>query len=229
MVGRTRWDEDPPAVLNVPSIGDGLDPNIEAVVAREPDLVVFYESASNAQAIDRLGALGIRSVSFRLDRIEDFRRTVPALAALTGTTATADSALAVFDRDLAASSSPASPASSAPTVLILVWDNPPIVIGAGSFLSELVTLAGARNVFADIDRASVQVSIETIAARDPDLVLVTGNELPPPFAERPEWRVVNAVRARRFLAVDGTEFAWPSFRTPAAVRELRAALERAPR
>lgn len=227
VVGRTRWDEYPPQAADVPSVGDGLAPNVEAIVARRPDLVVFYESPSNAEAIARLEALGIRCVSIRLDRLADFRHAVDTLADLAGVRRTADSALAAFDRDLlAATALPAGP--SVPSVLVLAWDNPPIVIGGGSFQSELVELAGARNAFADIRQPSAQVSIETIVARDPDLVLVTGNTQPA-FAERPEWKVVPAVRAHRFVFVKGSEFAWPSFRAPAAVRQLRAALEEAGR
>src|SRR5256885_358190 len=68
-----------------------------------------------------------------------------------------------------------SPESAPPTpksLAFIVWDTPPIVIGAGSFLDRLAGLAGARNVFHDIATPSAQVSIETIAARDPDFVAV---------------------------------------------------------
>lgn len=225
VVGRTRWDEDPHAARAVPAVGDGLDPNVEAIVAQRPDLVVFYQSASNAAAIARLDELCVASISIRLDRIADYRRAVRLLARLTGTTPAADSLLAEFDRDLAAAAAPARERPRRPlSVLVLAWDNPPIVIGAGSFLSELVALAGARNAFADVAQPSAQVSIETIAARDPDVVLVTGGAGAPSLAGRPEWRSVAAIRNRRFVRVEGTEFAWPSSRTPAAVRQLRAAL-----
>src|SRR5438552_2226458 len=78
-------------------------------------------------------------------------------------------------------------------LVVVVWRNPPIVIGAGSYLDRLAGLAGARNVFHDIGSPSAQVSIETIAARDPDFIAVLADSTmrgPPRYAARPEWRVV---------------------------------------
>ncbi|NIQ56751.1 MAG: hemin ABC transporter substrate-binding protein, partial [Gammaproteobacteria bacterium] len=47
---------------------------MEAVVARRPDLVLFYHTPANATAVERLRALDIPSASLRIDRIADFRR-----------------------------------------------------------------------------------------------------------------------------------------------------------
>ncbi len=216
VVGRTRWDQDPPEALVVPSVGDGLAPNIEAILARSPDLVVFYLSPANAQAIDRLGGFGIATASFALDRLGDLERVARALGSLTGNSATADSLVQFLDRRL---SDESVETPDPPNVLILAWDDPPIVIGGASFLSEIVERSGGRNAFGDSDRPSLTVSIETIVERDPDVVLVTGSESAA-FADRPEWQAVRAIRNRRFAVVQGTEFAQPSFRAPSAIRQL---------
>ena len=47
LVGRTRWCDYPPAALRVPDVGDGMGPNVEAVAARRPDLVLLYASPAN--------------------------------------------------------------------------------------------------------------------------------------------------------------------------------------
>ena len=106
-------------------------------------------------------------------------------------------------------------------------DNPPIVIGAGSFLHEMMVLAGARNVFDDIDAPSASVSIEVVAERDPDVFLVTTGTEAPPYATRPEWQTLRAVSTRSFAYVDGTEFQWPSVRSLNAIPRLRAAIANA--
>ena len=74
-----------------------------------------------------------------------------------------------------------------------------MTIGRGSFLSELVERAGGENLFADVTTSSAPVSIEAVSARDPDLIFTTVAG-PASFATRPEWRVVRAVRERRFLS-----------------------------
>ena len=76
---------------------------------------------------------------------------------------------------------------------------------------------------------SAQVSIETIAARDPDFVAVLSDSVVPPrYAGRPEWRVVRAVRAGRFLFLPGQLFGRPGPRVAEAVRELRHRLDATP-
>ena len=103
-----------------------------------------------------------------------------------------------------------------------------MTIGRGSFLSELVERAGGRNVFGDVAASAGTVSIEAIAVRDPDLILTTADG-PSAFLDRPEWRAVPAVRARRLLKVTGSEFSRPGPRTPLAIRELAALLRERPR
>ena len=224
LVGRTTWCDYPPEALGVPSVGDGMPPNVEAVAARHPDLVVLYRSGPNVTAAEQLERLGIRAVLFDLNRLEDLGPAARRLGVLTGRRSPADSLARVMD-----SLASRPPAASPHSLVFIVWDNPPIVIGAGSYLDRLASLAGARNVFHDIGAPSAQVSIETIAARDPDFVAVLSDSVAPPrYAARPEWRAVRAVRAERFLFLPGQLFGRPGPRVAEAVRELRRRLDATP-
>jgi len=224
LVGRTTWCDYPPEALAVPSVGDGMPPSVEAVAARRPDLVVLYRSGPNVTAAEQLERLGIRTVLFDLNLLEQLGPVARRLGMLTGRRAAADSLARVMD-SLAAQ----PPTPSTQSLVFIVWDNPPIVIGAGSYLDRLAALAGARNVFHDIGSPSAQVSIETIAARDPDFVaLLSDSAVPPRYAARPEWRVVRAVRTARFLFLPGQLFGRPGPRAAEAIRQLRRRLEAAP-
>jgi len=233
VVGRTRWCDFPPEATSVPSVGDGLNPNLELVLSQKPDLVLFYASAANQGVITRLDGLGLAAASVRLDRLDDVPRVARMLGRLTGAAARADALAARFAAELdsarAAGGAATRPGGDQRTqrVALVSWDNPPIIIGAGSFLTDLIELAGAHNVFDDVARSSAQTGIEAIAARDPDMLLVLGEGIPA-FAGRPEWQVVPAVRRRHFVAVQGSEFERPGFRSLEAVRTLRAALSRGP-
>ncbi len=217
LVGRTTWCDYPAAAARVPDLGDGIAPNVEAVLASRPDLVLLYNSAQNADVARRLRGLGIAAVRLNTDSLGDVDRVGRLLGRLTGHEHAADSMAAAFDTALAAATIPAP--ARRPKVLLLVWEQPPMTIGRGSFLSELVERAGGRNLFADVRSSAGTVSIEAVASRDPDLILTT-TVGPVAFAERPEWRTVRAVRERRFLPVDGSEFNRPSPRAPAAIRAL---------
>jgi iron complex transport system substrate-binding protein len=222
VVGRTQFDKYPPAVAEIPDVGDGLDPNIERVVARRPDLVVFYASNANERAIGRLTDIGIASVSIRLDSLNSVARGARLLGSLTGTAQRAESVARDFETRRDSALRAPRPALTA-RVLILAWDNPPIIIGARSFLSELVELAGGENVFADVDAPSATVAVETIAERDPDVIVFFAEDAPT-FAERPEWQTIPAARGRKFVFLEGSEFEYPSPRAFQALQTLRGAL-----
>ena len=224
IVGRTTWCDYPPAALAVPSVGDGMPPNIEAVAARHPDLVVLYNSGPNVTAARQLERIGIRTVLLDLNRLEDLGPATRTLGRLTGLEQRADSLARVMDGFTATPLHSRPPSS---TVAFVVWDNPPIIIGRGSYLDELATLAGARNVFHDVAAPSSQVSLETIAARDPQWIAVLSDSAETPaFAQRREWRAVRAVRERHFLLLRGSLFGRPGPRSGQAVLELRGLIER---
>lgn len=223
VVGRTTWCDYPAAALAVPSVGDGLNPNVEAVAGRQPDFVALYQSALDATAADQLGRLGIASALLRQDRLADVAHAARLLGRALGDSTRGDSLAADIDAFLA---TPPPPATT--RLAFVVWDNPPIVIGAGSYLDELARRAGGSNVFHDIGSASAEVSLETLAARDPDVIVVLSDSTKAPaFAARREWQSVRAVRRRRFVYLVGSLFGRPNPRMREAVAEFRRRLEAA--
>jgi ABC-type Fe3+-hydroxamate transport system substrate-binding protein len=225
VVGRTTWCRYPPAALDVPDVGDGLNPNIEAIAARRPDLVVLYRSPMNETAAAQLRRLGIASVTLPQDRLEDIASAARELGRRTRREAAGDSIAGAIEALLGK-----APPAAIAQLAFVVWDNPPMVIGAGSYLDQLATLAGGSNVFHDLGAASATVSIETIAARNPDVILVLSDSTAlPSYSRRPEWRAIRAVREGRFIMLPADLFGRPSPTAPAAVAVLRRALERTAR
>jgi iron complex transport system substrate-binding protein len=225
VVGRTRWCDYPPEAALVPNVGDGLPPNIEAVLARHPDLVLAYRSAQNAEALRQLRSAGVAAVQLRMDHLADVPRLARLLGRVSGRSGAGDSVAAAFDRAVLrlARRDSAQGMQVRPRVLMLAWDQPPITIGGGSFQSEMLALAGGTNLFNDVTAPSAPVSIEAIAARDPDLILISDSG-PPGLAARPEWAVVPAVREHRFLRFAMPAFSRPSPRAPTVIDELHRAL-----
>ncbi len=228
LVGRTSWCDYPAEAARVPDLGNGIGPNVEAVLVARPDLVLLYKSGANRAAADRFRALGVPTLELATDRIEDLERITRMLGRALGKSAEAESLIVRTSRDLEQASRPAAPGAGRPSVFILAWDRPPMTLGNGSFLSQILERAGARNVFGDLAASSAPVSVEAVATRNPDFILVS-SEGEPAIAARPEWRAVRAVRERRFLRVRGSEFNRPSPRIGVAVRELAAALAAARR
>jgi iron complex transport system substrate-binding protein len=224
VVGRTEWCDWPAAVASIPSVGNGFPPNVEAVVARRPDLVVLYQTAANGPAAAQLEALGLAVLEVRTDRLADIPRVARLLGALTGEPAAVESVAREFERGLA-DASRGLPAGlpARPAVLLLAWSDPTVALGAGAFMSELLELAGGRNAFGDVPSASAPVSLETIVDRDPDIVFLADSGGAAALA-RPEWRAVRAVRAGRVVTPLEPALTRAGLRAPQAVRQLRRGL-----
>lgn len=222
VVGRTQYDHWPDSARLVPSLGPGMRPNIEAVMATHPDLVVLYASAEDRGAADRLTAAGVPTVAFRMDLIRDFARVADALGKLLGDTVRArtvvDSVTATLDRVRRATA-----ALPRPSVFFHTWENPLITIGGGSFLSELVDVAGGHNVYGDIAAPSAAVTLEDVVRRDPDVVLVSPIERARMLSSA-RWHSLRAVRDGRVLAYDTNLVARPSVKLGEAAVSLAALL-----
>lgn len=218
LVGRSKWDTFPAAAQKVPSIGDALRPNVEAVLAAKPDLVILYASADDHEAADRLRRAGIPTVSFKIDSIAQFARDTRILGRLTGDSATADhvvdTVMATLDRVRRATAPFAHP-----TVMIHAWDKPIIALGGGSFMSELLEIAGARNAYVDKNVPSLAVTLEDVVQRNPDYILAGADEAAKLRASA-EWRAVPAVREGHILIYDMDLVSRPSVELGAAAVSL---------
>ena len=218
VVGRSVYDVFPAAATRVPSVGPALRPNVEAILAARPDLVILYASDDNRPALARLRAAGITTVGFKIDSIEQFERDTRLLGRMTNdsarATTVADTVAATLARVRRATSGLARP-----TVFMPTWDRPVIAIGGGSYLSELLEIAGARNVYDAVRTPTSVVTLEDVVQRNPDLVLTTPTEAAT-MRSSPLWRAVPAVRAGRILVYDTTIVSRPSVTLGAAAREL---------
>jgi iron complex transport system substrate-binding protein len=220
VVGRTHWDLYPDAAKAVPDLGNGMEPNVEAIVGVHPDLVIMYAGQSNRAAAAQLRKAGINTLAIRDDHISDFRRTVELVARATGDTVAGKTIADSVERSLGAVSARPRPAKPV-TVFYHVWDSPILTLGHGSYVDELLTIAGAKNVFGELQQPSPQVTLEEIVRRDPDFILA-GPVSAKKMSESPLWRSVPAVRAGRILIVDTLLVGRPGVRLGEAARSLRA-------
>jgi iron complex transport system substrate-binding protein len=99
-----------------------------------------------------------------------------------------------------------------PTVAVVEWIDP--LMAGGNWMPELVEMAGGVNLFGEAGKHSPWMSLEELAARDPDWILVipcgfdiarTRADLPV-LAARPEWRQLRAVREERVVLADGNQY-----------------------
>jgi iron complex transport system substrate-binding protein len=172
LVGRTHWDNYPPAALAVPDMGPALRPNIETVLAAQPDLVLLYASADNQSTAARLRALGIATLALRVDHIADFAREARFIGRILGDSSAAATVVDSVSRTLARVQA-ATASLPHPTVFWELWQSPLLAVGGGSFLDELLTIAGGTNIYGALRAPSPVVSREDVMSHHPDVILTS--------------------------------------------------------
>ncbi len=210
LVGRTSYDSWPDSAKLIPDLGPGLRPNVEAILGAHPDLVLLYASQDNRAAAAKLRSAGIPTLSLKIDSIGSFKSGVMLIGRVLG-----DSAHALVVRDSVVRTlkrvANATKALPRPKVFWHVWDAPIITIGRGSFMNELVTIAGGTNAYEDLASPSPTVSLEDVSLRNPDFILA-GPLGAKKILSDERWKIVRAARDQKILVVDTNLVARPSVR-----------------
>ena len=228
LIARTEYDVDP-AIAHLPSIGGGLTPSVEWLASQKPDLVVSWPDNASRSLVGKIEAAGIPVYAARTEVVADALRTIRHLGILLAATSAADS----LARSIAAAldSTRASVAGKRPVRAAYVLAvQPPTVAGPGTFIDELMRIAGGENVFGDIARPWPEVNLEEIIRRDPDVIVLARESASDPqllLETLPGWRELRAVRAGHVHRVSPDYFNRSGPYMPRAARELSQFFERA--
>ena len=224
IVGRTDYDKSLD-MATLPTIGGGLTPNIEAIVALKPDVVLIWESGKADDPIrSALERAGIAVYGMATRDTTDVFRTLADLARLTARDS-AGAALASRLRGELAAVRASTSGRAAPSVLFLLWGDPPMTSGPATFVSQLIGIAGGRTAFPELTRDWTQLSVEQVVRRNPDvIVLPTGETSTATLAQMraaPGWRDLRAVREDRIVRLDADLVNRPGPHMGEAARALR--------
>ncbi len=196
LVGRTRYDT-AKAIQTVASVGGTEDPDLERLFALQPDLIIAWQGAKRAPIRRTIASHGIAVYAADTRDSAALYRTVHDLGALLGRDSTA-AALASTLRAQIDSVHASVAGLGTPSVLFVIWGDPPMTVGPHTFIAELIRIAGGRDAFDDATTDWPRVSMEQIVHRAPDVVVLSVGEDSARGAEllrhSPGWRTLPAVR-----------------------------------
>ena len=171
LVGRTDYDQRP-ELAGLPSVGGGLQPNLEVLVSLDPDFVIRFEGESDRATTERLTDLGIPNFAVRPDGIDDVISNIERLGFITDARVAAQALLAGIRSDLADVTARVEERPRR-RVVYLMGGEPPWVAGPGTYIDELLVSGGAVNVFDDLEGLYGPISLEELITREVDLVLTS--------------------------------------------------------
>jgi ABC-type Fe3+-hydroxamate transport system substrate-binding protein len=193
----------------VPVVGGTKNPDVAAIIALAPDLVVVNDEENRLEDADALSGAGLRLHSMSPRAVADVEPAVRALAGALGKPPSEPLALPSV-RPLDA------------TVFVATWRRPYMTLNRDTYASSVLEHLGLANVCAEAPSRYPEVELADIPT--PDLVLLPDE--PYPFGARHVPAVQRALPRSRVLLVDGRDLFWWGIRTPAALERLAVALSR---
>jgi len=193
LVGIDRYSNWPAAIRSLPRVGGGIDPNVEAIVALRPDVVL---AAVSSRGSERLEALGLKVVALEPKTHADTRRVIDTVARVLGLPAE-DADRLWRDIDAAVSAAAQSlPPHVRRTKVYFEVNRAPYAAGASSFIGETLARLGAQNIVPAELGPFPKLNPEFVVRANPDVIMV-GARNAPGMTERPGWERIRAVRERR--------------------------------
>jgi len=191
LVGVDRYSDYPLSVRALPQVGGGLDPNIEAIVALKPDVVLM---ATSSRAGERLQSLGIKVVALEPKSHADVRRVLEKIGQVLDVP-NAQRVWRVIDAAMSAAAQ-SLPASVKQTRVYFEVNRAPYAAGETSFIGETLSRLGAQNIVPAKLGPFPKLNPEYVVRANPDVIMV-GDRNYAGMEGRPGWAGIRAIKEHR--------------------------------
>jgi iron complex transport system substrate-binding protein len=226
VVGVTSYCDYPAEARAKEKVGDTLRPNLERLIALKPDLVLITTSSQLQSLTQQLDRLGIPIYVTDPRTVAGVIASIRKLGEVTGAQARAAEVAATMQRRVDEVRRQVA-GRPEPRVLYVLQNSPLITAGRGTFISDLINLAGGKSISGEEAADYPQFSRETVIARAPEVIIIPashGTELVNEDAVRREFAATPAVRENRLARVDPDLIDRPGPRLVAGLEAITRAL-----
>ena len=228
LVAVTTSCDHPPAVQSLDHVS-ALPVDFEAIVAKTPDLVLATDQINPPGDTETFGAVDVPIYFFSFGSLDDVFGALRKIGTLLGTEATARDSARTLEEEVATlhSRTDTLQKDDRPRVLVLIGDDTLYSFGDGSYVHNLVELAGGRSITASIDTKAPTLSEEYVLKEKPDVILgAWGSDYDPDrlLKLHPTWDVVPAVQNGRVYSLPSSLLLRPGPRLVQGARRMAAYL-----
>jgi iron complex transport system substrate-binding protein len=223
LVGVDRYSDYPESVRALPKLGGGLDPNIEAVVALAPDVVLM---AASSRAVARLESLGLKVVTLEPRSYAGVHRVLEQIAALLEVP-DAPRVWREIEAGVDAAAQSVPPAAKQMRVYFEAGRGP-YAASESSFIGETLARLGVKSIVPGELGPFPRINPEFVVRMDPDLIMISQAE-GPGLELRPGWPDLRAIREHRvclFSPADSQLIVRPGPRMAQAARLMAQCIAR---
>lgn len=221
IVGVTTFDDYPPEVTAIEKVGDFVTPNLEAITAAEPDLILAT-TGIQADVIAQLEQTGATVVAIDPQSLEALYTSITTIGTVTGEPAAAATVIADMrsELELIQDAIDAAPVRC----FIEIAQEPLFTAGAGTLINDVIDQAGGENVVAE--EGYVAYSLEQLLTDDPEVYLATKGSMSDPtqINARAGYSALAAVKNGRVYVLDDNLVSRPGPRLIQGIRQVAEAL-----
>ncbi len=202
VVGTPEFSEEPAAARDIARIGDSHGFDLEKILALHPDVVVAWTGAFSAAQLQQFERAGLSVYRHRVARLDDLPVALRRLGSLLDTAPVANAAADALQSRIAALRTQYQ-RKLKPRVLLQIWDHPVYTLGGEQLISDAIEACGYQNLYAELRAAAPAVSLESVAARDPDVIVAVASDGHSAQDWLNQWRALpklSAVRHGRLLS-----------------------------
>ncbi len=201
LVGLDRYSNWPASVRQLPRMGGGLDPSIEAVVAQRPDLILM---ATSARGAERFEGLGLKVLMLEPRTHSDVQRVLHTVAQALGVPqAQSDAVWRQIDAGVVAAAQSLPPQVKGQKIYVEV-SPAPYGASESSFIGETLTRLGLRNILPANLGPFPKINPEFVVRAQPD-VIMAGDSSRASMVQRPGWAQLKAIQSGKVCAFSSEE------------------------
>jgi iron complex transport system substrate-binding protein len=228
IVGVDDMSDYPPAVAGIARVGEPSALDVEGLLKLKPTLIVLWDSGTPPRRKEELKRLNLQLYVTEQHHLDDIATTLLDFGRLAGTETVAAAAASRYRSDL---TQLRSQYAGRPRLRVFfqVWDRPLYTLSGEHVVTEVLSLCGADNVFADLTTLAPAIDREAVLARDPDVILIgaTGAEGARQAAAWGRFGKLRAARNQHIFTVDPSLIGRMSPRILQGVRDVCGVLDRA--
>ena len=173
LVGVTTYCDYPAAARRLPKIGGFINPSLEAIVDKRPDLVIGVRDSSHPVKTKEIENLGIKVVLISVTSLDDILNSFRSIARLLGNPEAGDRLVHKVTRQFEEVKKRVAPAPRRSTLLV-VGLRPLVAVGGKNFVDELITLAGGENIAGNAAQPWLNLPDEYVVAKAPQVIIRAG-------------------------------------------------------
>ena len=171
VVGVTDWCDYPPEALEKEKVGGYVTPDIEKIVALNPDLILVAYGTP-MEVINTMVGLGLTVFGIKTTDLDDVLNDIRTVGEITDKEVEAQALTSEMAVGIQAVTDETSELEERPRVFYIVWHDPLWTAGSGTFIHELIEKGGGVNICQNIT-GYAEISIEYVLARDPEIIITS--------------------------------------------------------